>query len=58
LGHLVNYADQYYDILSEVSVLTATDKDDFIDVYRQQNGQTRVRIMRDIKGDRKKHNCR
>ncbi|MBZ9779098.1 metallophosphoesterase [Psychroflexus sp. CAK8W] len=53
LGHLVNYADQYYDIISEVSVLTATDKDDFIDVYRQENGQTRVKIMRDIKGDRK-----
>lgn len=52
LGHLKEYAEEYYLILNEISVLTATDKDDYIDVFREKEGKTRVKIMRDIKGDR------
>lgn len=53
LRKLNTYADQYFSILNEISVLIATDKDDFIDVDRQEDGKTRVKIMRDIKGSRK-----
>ncbi|MFO7743970.1 MAG: metallophosphoesterase, partial [Psychroflexus sp.] len=52
LKNLNKFADEYHKILNEISVLIATDKDDFIDVLRQENGKTRVRISRDIKGER------
>lgn len=52
LANLKSIAERYYGILSEYSMITATDKDDFIDVFRQEDGTTRVKIMRNIKGDR------
>ncbi|WP_127845347.1 metallophosphoesterase [Psychroflexus aestuariivivens] len=52
LGNLKSIAERYYGILSEYSMITATDKDDFIDVFRQEDGSTRVKIMRNIKGER------
>jgi hypothetical protein len=53
LANLQKFAEEYYGLLNEISVLIATDKDDFIDVFRQEDGSTRVRMMRDIKGKRK-----
>lgn len=53
LKNIDHFADEYYGILNEISVLIATDKDDYIDVYREENGKTRVHITRDIKGKRK-----
>ncbi|MFN2261943.1 MAG: phosphoesterase, partial [Psychroflexus sp.] len=53
LENLKSIAERYYGILSEYSMVTATDKDDFIDVFRQKDGSTRVKIMRNIQGERK-----
>lgn len=52
LNNLDSFADRYYKILNKISILVATDKDDFIDVIRQEAGQTRVQISRNIKGER------
>ncbi|WP_026302700.1 metallophosphoesterase [Psychroflexus tropicus] len=53
LSKLTEYAEEYYDILNSISVLIATDKDDFIDVYREEDGETRIVITRNIQGERK-----
>ncbi len=52
LDNLSSFAEEYHRILNKISVLIATDKDDFIDVYRQEDGTTRVKIMRNIKSER------
>ena len=50
--NLVDIANRFYDFMSEVVVLKGTDKDDFIDVTRMASGETRVRISRNIDGER------
>ncbi|NEV94070.1 BamA/TamA family outer membrane protein [Psychroflexus sp. YR1-1] len=52
LKSIDDFADEYFKILNEIPVLIATDKDDFIDVYREQGGKTRVVISRNIQGER------
>lgn len=52
LTNMDDFADEYYKILNELPVLIATDKDDFIDVIRQEDEKTRVQIFRNIKGER------
>lgn len=50
--NLVSIANRYYDYLSELAIITATDKDDYIEVERLNDGKTRV-VIRRIKGGEK-----
>jgi len=50
--NLVDIATRYYDYLNELVILTGTDKDDYIEVIRQGDKETRVIISR-IKGGEK-----
>ena len=43
---------EYYDVISEYVMIQATDKDDYIDVYRMEDGKTKVEIYRNKGGDR------
>ncbi|HSP11015.1 MAG TPA: metallophosphoesterase, partial [Salegentibacter sp.] len=52
-NNIVDIAMRYYDHLAKLAIVTGTDKDDFIDVTRMEDGKTRVRVMRNIQGDRK-----
>lgn len=52
LTNLNEFASDYFEILNELPILVATDKDDFIDVVRQDKGKTRIVISRNIKGER------
>jgi hypothetical protein len=45
-ANLEDIAKRYYKVLSGLSVLTGTDKDDYILVERKAKGETRVRIYR------------
>ncbi len=51
-SNIVEIAGRYYDHLAKLAIMTATDKDDYIDVTRMKDGDTRVRITRNIDGDR------
>ncbi|WP_226294289.1 metallophosphoesterase [Aquimarina algicola] len=44
--NLKNIANRYYDYLSDLIILTGTDKDDFIDIERQNDGNTKITISR------------
>lgn len=47
---LVKTANDYYDYLSELAILRATDKDDIIEIDRVSDGVTEVRIYRNKDG--------
>ncbi|WP_224485149.1 BamA/TamA family outer membrane protein [Robertkochia aurantiaca] len=49
---LQEIAENYYDILNQTVVLRGTDKDDYIDVKRLEDGFTRVEIYRNKDGER------
>ncbi|HET8885312.1 MAG TPA: metallophosphoesterase [Salinimicrobium sp.] len=51
-GNLVSIAERYYDYLAELSIITGTDKDDYIEVKRLDDGKTEV-IVRRLKGGNK-----
>jgi hypothetical protein len=51
-ANLKNLISSYYDNISRYVMLQATDKDDFIDVYRLDNGNTKVEIWRNKGGKR------
>tara|TARA_R110002073_G_scaffold57778_4_gene146762 strand:+ start:182434 stop:186120 length:3687 start_codon:yes stop_codon:yes gene_type:complete len=42
LTNLNNIADDYYEVLSKFAVITGTDKDDWFDINRMDNGVTEV----------------
>ncbi|MBW2961419.1 metallophosphoesterase [Mesonia aestuariivivens] len=50
--NIVNIAERYYQHLSKLAIVTATDKDDFIDVIRLPNGETNLKIYRNKNGKR------
>ncbi|WP_029034463.1 phosphoesterase [Salinimicrobium terrae] len=50
--NLVDIAERYYDHLIEVAILRGTDKDDYIDIERLEDGSTNIRISRNKDGDR------
>ncbi len=52
-SQLVSIGESYYQILSKLSVLTGTDKDDHIEVIREGEGTTRVKIYRIKNGEKK-----
>ncbi|MEN8817450.1 MAG: metallophosphoesterase [Nonlabens sp.] len=49
-GKIVDIAKRYYDYLSDLAIVTGTDKDDYIVVNRVVDGQTRVTIYRNKDG--------
>lgn len=51
-ANLVDIITRYYDLLAELAIITGTDKDDFIDVTRLPDGNTRVKISRNKDGER------
>jgi hypothetical protein len=51
-ANLVDIATRYYEYLNKLVILTGTDKDDYIEVIRQGDKETRVIISR-IKGGEK-----
>ncbi|GAB2770573.1 metallophosphoesterase [Salinimicrobium soli] len=44
--NLVDIAKRYYEVVAETSIVTGTDKDDYIEVERLPKGQTRITIYR------------
>jgi len=51
--HILTWARKYHKILTKQVVVTATDKDDFIDVDCKWNGDVEVMIYRNKDGERK-----
>jgi len=51
--NIVNIAEKYYDYFAKLAIVTATDKDDIIDITRLEDGNTNISIYRNIDGDRK-----
>ncbi|MAN28346.1 MULTISPECIES: metallophosphoesterase [Mesonia] len=51
--NIVDIAERYYKVLAKLSIVTGTDKDDFIDITRLDDGKTNIKIFRNIKGERK-----
>ncbi|MDT0295146.1 metallophosphoesterase [Mesonia ostreae] len=52
-GNIVDIAEEYYNYFAKLAIVTATDKDDFIDITRLEDGSTNISIYRNIQGDRK-----
>ncbi|MDY0779337.1 metallophosphoesterase [Tenacibaculum sp. IB213877] len=51
-GNLVDIAKRYADFLNTLVILTGTDKDDFIDIIREEKNKTHIIISRNKKGKR------
>jgi len=51
-NNIVDIAKRYYEKLATLAIVTGTDKDDFIDVIRMEDGNTRVTITRNKEGER------
>ncbi|MGB3591055.1 MAG: metallophosphoesterase [Nonlabens sp.] len=51
-GKIVEIANRYYDYLSDLAIMRATDKDDIIEVNRVGDGVTRVSIYRNKDGEK------
>ncbi|MCM4157136.1 metallophosphoesterase [Gramella sp. AN32] len=49
---IVDIALRYYDHMASLAIVTGSDKDDFIDVERLEDGNTRVTITRNKDGER------
>ena len=45
-GNLQKIADRYYELLNKYAVITASNKDDYIKIEAQENGEVLVRILR------------
>ena len=50
--NLTKLISKYYDVIAEYVMIQATDKDDYIDVYRMEDGKTKIEIFRNKGGDR------
>lgn len=51
-NNIVDIAGRYADILNKLVVLHGTDKDDIFDIERSGDGETTIKIYRNIKGER------
>tara|TARA_R110002049_G_scaffold242357_1_gene416167 strand:+ start:10614 stop:14318 length:3705 start_codon:yes stop_codon:yes gene_type:complete len=49
---LIEIAKSYHDYLNSLVILTGTDKDDYIDIIREEKNTTRVRITRNKDGEK------
>ncbi|MCH4823774.1 metallophosphoesterase [Gramella lutea] len=50
--NIIEIVERYYDHLANLAIVTGTDKDDFIDIVRLEDGNTRVTITRNKDGER------
>ncbi len=50
--NIVDISMRYYNHLASLAIVTGTDKDDFIDVTRIEDGSTKVKITRNKGGER------
>ena len=51
-NNIVKIAERYYEHFANLAIVTGTDKDDFVDIERLENGETRVAISRNKDGER------
>ncbi|MEO2127045.1 MAG: metallophosphoesterase [Christiangramia sp.] len=51
-NNIVDIAARYYEHLASLAIVTGTDKDDFIDILRMPEGDTKVTITRNKDGER------
>ncbi len=49
--NIVDITKRYYEHMAKLAVITATDKDDYIEVERMPKGKTRVKVSRIKKGE-------
>jgi len=49
---LVKIASEYYQVFSNLQVVTATNKDDIIEITRKPDGITNIKVFRNIKGNK------
>ncbi|MEX0996863.1 MAG: metallophosphoesterase [Flavobacteriaceae bacterium] len=49
---LQTIAGDYYNWMSQLQIVMATNKDDFIDITRFENGSTQIQVFRNKKGNR------
>ncbi|SHJ10479.1 metallophosphoesterase [Aquimarina spongiae] len=49
-NNITDIANRYYNYLSDLVIVTGTDKDDYVDIERQENGKTKITIYRIKKG--------
>ncbi|GLB48536.1 metallophosphoesterase [Neptunitalea lumnitzerae] len=52
--NMVDIASRYYDLMSELVILRGTDKDDIFEINRSGDGETTIKIYRNIKGEKEK----
>lgn len=50
--NLGDIAQRYFDYYAELGIITGTDKDDIFEIERLTDGQTRVRVYRNKKGEK------
>lgn len=50
--NIVDIAERYYKVLAKLAIITGTDKDDYVDVVRMDDGNTKVTITRNKDGQR------
>lgn len=50
--NLIDIANRYYAYLSNLVIVTGTDKDDFFDIEREKNGKTKITIYRIKNGEK------
>ncbi len=50
--NLVDIASRYYDYFAKVAIISATDKDDYLDIQRLPEGKTRVAVHRIKDGEK------
>lgn len=51
-ANIVDISNRYYDYMAKLAIVTGTDKDDFVEIERLDEGRTRITISR-IKGGEK-----
>jgi len=51
--NMVKIAEEYYQVFSKLQVVTATNKDDIIEITRKLDGITNIKVYRNIKGVKK-----
>ncbi|MGB7785646.1 MAG: metallophosphoesterase [Salinimicrobium sp.] len=51
-GNLVDIVERYYKVMAKTSIVTGTDKDDFVEVIRKPDGFTKITIYRIKDGEK------
>ncbi|MFD2433139.1 BamA/TamA family outer membrane protein [Mesonia maritima] len=51
--NIVDITERYYKYFAKLAIVTATDKDDYLDVTRMPDGKTKIEIWRNKDGERK-----